>query len=369
MKASKASSANDDEELGLSVALTAEDRVIQKKLGQGAYHLPGNSATQDFSQYICNNHPLFAACCQSPLHPISKSMRAVGLLGSVMFGLILTNFIYMWQLYEQENDTEIIKLPNGTYAVSNGAEYHVVGDDNHAAAQMLAPSFEVSSSAMIVLWTAGSAVHSLFDSFLWYATSCACCGETPHDTKNIDGSQSKRASIVAKSRKYCNILIVVLVMLATAAATLAVVIRAMLQENDESLDSVLSANNATELQGLLQNEGVSDSKNYQFLQAYAIELTLSWFVWFFVFETLFFTGVLSCGQRCLTSVFGGRPAEIKEDEENKRKAEAKASRQSQKREASPIKKPKKKQDRPKRSSENKRSSKAASKKPTKKSSK
>ncbi|KAL3926095.1 MAG: hypothetical protein SGARI_005716, partial [Bacillariaceae sp.] len=364
MKPSRTYSTDDDEELGLSEAaapaLTAEERAVQKKLGQGAYHLPGNNASQDFLQYVRNNHPLFAACCQSPLHPISRSMRAVGLLGSVMFGLILTNFIYMWQLYEQENDTEIIKLPDGTFAVSNGAEYQVVGDDNSAAAQMLAPSFEVSSTAMIVLWTAGSAVHSLFDTFLWYATSCACCGERCHGAKTNGPNQSKRASLVSRSRRYCNIIIVVLVMLATAAATLAVVIRAMLQENDQSLDSVLSANNATELQGLFASEGVSDSNNYQFLQAYAIELALSWFVWFFIFETLFFTGALTCGQRCLTSLLGGRPAEIKEEEEKKRKAEAKALRQSQKREASMAKKSKKKDVKPKRSSKSKTASKKSS---------
>ena len=360
MKASRTYSTDDDEELGLSEAepaLTAEERAIQKKLGQGAYHLPGNNAPQDFLQYIRNNHPLFATCCQSPLHPISKPMRAVSLLGSIMFGLILTNFIFMWQLYEQENDTEIIKLPDGRYAVSDGAEYHVVGDDNHSAAQMLAPSFEVSSTAMIVLWTAGSAAHSLFDTFLWYATSCACCGDMCHDAKKNGRSQSKRASFVSKGRRYCNIIIVVLVMLATAAATLAVVIRAMLQENDQSLESVLSANNATDLQGLLASEGVSDSNNYQFLQAYAIELALSWFVWFFIFETLFFTGVLTCGQRCMTSLLGGRPAEIKEEEEKREKAKAKALRQSQKREASMAKKSKKKDDKPNRKSKSKKNSK------------
>ena len=83
MKMSKTYSTDDDEELGLSAVpgLTPEERATQKKLGQGAYHLPGNSAPQDFLQYIRNNHPLFATCCQSPLHPISRSMRAVGLLG------------------------------------------------------------------------------------------------------------------------------------------------------------------------------------------------------------------------------------------------------------------------------------------------
>ena len=347
----------DDEEMGAvsntaaaASSLTPQERAIQVKLGQGAYHLPGNSsATQDFLQYIRNNHPLFAVCCESPLHPISKSMRAVGLLGSVMMGLILTNIFYMWQLYEQNNNEhEIIPLPDGKYAITDGVEYHVVeeGTDGSVAAEYLAPSFEMSSTSLILLWTVGSAVHSLFDTFLWYATSCACCPDACHQSTDNAASQNKKSRFIVKSRKYCNALIVVLVVLAMAAATLAVVIRAMIQGNENSMEDILSVNGSAELQELLQNNGeaVSDQNNYRFLEAYAIELALSWFVWFFVFEAIFFTGILSCGGRCLPSLLGGRPAELKEEEEAKRKAEAKLLRQSKKRRSSASKKPKKKRD-------------------------
>lgn len=350
-------------------SLMAEERRIQVLLGQGAYHLSSNKTWyQDFGSYVCNNHPLFAACFQSPLHPIGKGMRAVGLLGSICFGLVLTNAIYMWQLYgqdeEEDSDETIFVLSAGGFAVSNGTSVTYLNDDN--VISQYAPGFEVSSTAMLVLWTVGSASHSIFDSLLWYASSCQCC--LVNDNSDIK-TQSKTQSNL---RKYCNILIVLLVVLVTTVATLAVVVRAMLEDDDgsDSLNAMLAQNDGNttnpELSQLLSQNSAAPLKNknnYGFLQAYAIELALAWFLWFFVIEGLLFSGVLSCRQRCFPSILGGRPYEVQQ-EQHELKAAAEATKVVVRKSKCTTSKKKKK---PKDSSP-KHSSTAAKKKATKRSS-
>ncbi|KAG7369455.1 hypothetical protein IV203_027201 [Nitzschia inconspicua] len=307
--------------------LTAEERRIQKLLAEGAYHLPNNQAWyQDFLQYICNNHPIFSVCFQSPLHPISKGMRAVGLLGSVMVGLVLTNIIYMWQLSTEDETEEpeeaIFQLSAGGFAVYNGTSVTYINDDNVVAKYT---QFEISSTAMLVLWTVGSAAHSLFDSFLWYASSCQCCNDKDDDDDNNNQPQQP-----SKWRKYCNILIVIMVIVISTAATLAVVIRAMIEDSDSGQDSANAIlgtmdknnnnNNNTELSQLMNKDAatpLTNKKNYDFLQDYAIELVLAWFVWFFIIEGILFSGILSCGGRFFPNMLGGWPYEMKQEQKKK----------------------------------------------------
>jgi len=191
---------------------------------------------------------------------------------------------------------------------------------------------------MLILWTAGSAAHALFDSFLWYMTSCACCenDDTNHDgTNSTRNSKETSSTCVDKSKKYCNVLVTILVLLLTGAATMTVMIRAMIDDSESGADntdaimasfgssSSSSTTNTTttnsssaELEQLLQDGGaepLSDKNNYIFVQAYAIELALAWFAWFFLWEGIIFSGILSCGGR--VPGMGGRPAEVREEQE------------------------------------------------------
>jgi hypothetical protein len=320
---------------------TVHDRHIQTLLGQGAYHLPNNTKWwQDLIQYIQNNHPIFALCCQSSLHPISKPMRAVGLLGSIMIGLIITNIIFMWQRYygsnQDDNDdndtTTVLELSTGGYAIYNGTSLSFVDDDN-VASQFL-PQLEFSSTAMIVLWTAGSIIHYFFDSFLWYVSSCQCFDTKQHHQQQQQQQQNHDPS---KIRKYCNILIIMLVILLSTVGTLAVVIRAMLEDSstsgqDNNIDAILGGSTMVEdgqedqtewQQQLLQEDTtitpLTNKDNYRFLQAYTIELVMAWFFWFFVIELILFFGILSCGGRFLPSILGGRPYEIQQEQKEQQK--------------------------------------------------
>mmetsp|Transcript_26328 Transcript_26328/g.43254 ORF Transcript_26328/g.43254 Transcript_26328/m.43254 type:complete len:382 (+) Transcript_26328:91-1236(+) len=308
----------------------AEEREIRSLLGQGAYHLPGNEKWwQDWLQLMRNNHPLLALCFQSYLHPITKGMRAVGLVGSVMMGLVITNCIFMWQLYEQRENEEaaVFRLSTGELAVYDGSNLVFLDAQESAAvttATQNSASFEISSQAMIVLWTVGSAAHALFDSFIWYVTSCSCCG---------DCGDCRYKSWMDKGRNYCNVLVVILVVMVTAVATLAVVIRAMIEKNENSdafYDALTDPNGpqGAELQQLFQDgaEPLSNKDSYGFLEAYAVELALSWFAFFPLLETIFFSGILSCGGRI--PFFGGRPAELKQEHRRKEQARRRESRRA-----------------------------------------
>ena len=103
--------------------LTAEEQRIQKLLGEGACHLPGNNWFQDWWMHLSNGHPFFSACFQHRLHPVSKTMRAVQMLGSVAMGLIITNVMYIWFIHDNKQDDyfeELTKTNNSTVIKMTG---------------------------------------------------------------------------------------------------------------------------------------------------------------------------------------------------------------------------------------------------------
>ena len=69
---------------------------IEHALLHHAYHLPGTTSWfADLWQYLSNNHPLLGICCHHPHHPLPSHLRAAALLGSIFFGLVVTNIIYL----------------------------------------------------------------------------------------------------------------------------------------------------------------------------------------------------------------------------------------------------------------------------------
>ena len=319
--------------------LTRKEKELQSFLSKGAYHLPGNTTwAQDWYQYFANNHPLMAIVLQNKLHPISRWMRAVGTFGSIMFGLVITNiyFIVIHEKQYQEKlpttfdvDVSDFEIIQNTTVVIRGQEFNVSD---------YASFFDVSTELMI-LWTLGSAIHAVFDNFMWYVTACSCilANETDEegddfklddDTNSIEDEDKERYSAdeetgrrkststtssnknrsclfwMSAHRRFCNVLIVLVVVLITAAASLAVVIRANVEageDADQFFNDFISRG--------LDYDTLSNKDNYEFLTSYAIELAVAWFFWFPVVETIMFSGILSCGGRLPFG--GGRPAEMK----------------------------------------------------------
>lgn len=276
--------------------LTPQERDLVLKLAEGAYHIkPDNSACQDWTQYFANNHPLLSICFQHRLHPIGCAMRAIGLLGSVAVGLVITNIVWLIFFYGKD-ETPIFTVSAAGFRLQNSTEVILLDEKSDVSSYT---KIEVNEG-MIILWTVGGALHAIFDNTIWYATSCACL---------LSDSKRKRYEAMRKCRKMTNAIIIVLVVLVSAIATLVVVIRATLRPNTqlspEALKSVgLNPND----QEILDLKRVDDGASYEFLVAYAVELGVAWFVYYPLFETIFFTGILSCKGRipCL----GGRPREV-----------------------------------------------------------
>ena len=389
--------------------LTPLEEERRDALGQGSYHLPGNPTEpnkwwKDYCQFFRNNHPLLAPCFQDKLHPISKPMRAVGLVGSLMVGLVITNVIFLWfipnhdETSEDETDVAIFKLSTGGFAIQNGTSvtYYDSQDSGGGSGGNGGMPPEVAaalndqttieyygSTELIILWTVGSLVHSLFDATIWYATSCSCLtsldgilcccffdkdndGSDPDDDKNNSNDKTSQhhhhhrrrqgpiGRWVNDHRGWCNVLVIMMVVLVTAAATLVVMIRALdeatggngSESAQEVWNSVSTSGDPstgvdavvpmpTNLEGA---EPITDKENYRFLLSYAIELGFAWFVWFPLVETILFSGVLSCRGRNPIPGLGGRPAELRairaaeEEEERKRNKRASVKlRKAQKR--------------------------------------
>ncbi|CAB9506123.1 expressed unknown protein [Seminavis robusta] len=276
------------------IPLTPEEQHIQKLLGEGAYHLPGNTTWwSDWIQYFANNHPLFSACFQHPLHPISKWMRLVQIIGSIMVGLVITNIIFLLFIQNDNPQDELVSALKPKQSLDEKRQ--IIED--YTTVDL--------SPGMLLLWTAGSAIHAVWDNTVWYATSCACI--------------TADAVWVRKTKKFCNVLVVTGVIIIGAVATLSVVIRAHVEGGGELDYSQLNNGAASNItQSLVDSKSISNKENYEFLLSYLVELVSAWFFWFPVIETILFSGVLArlCCCACGRELCGGRPGELQQEEED-----------------------------------------------------
>ena len=142
---------------------TQRDRELKQivpKLAARSYHLEaGNSWCQDWLQYQKNTHPLFSICFHHPLHPIKRFQRIIILVGSIAFGLAITNVVYLGFLKSEEAGTAVNYIYDQTGKLSETIAQHT--------------SIQVEQS-LLFLWTVGSCLHSMFDLSIWYLAACAC---------------------------------------------------------------------------------------------------------------------------------------------------------------------------------------------------
>lgn len=126
----------------------AQRRRFIRRLAARAYHFPGNTWCEDWTQYIANTHIVFGIFFHHPLHPVTSRERLIILLGSVAVGLLMSNLIYLWFLHENFGMNDVI--------------LHI------------APGLDVTK-LMICLWTLGSFVHTIFDLSVWHIKACTLC--------------------------------------------------------------------------------------------------------------------------------------------------------------------------------------------------
>ena len=92
----------------------SETNELVQKLALQSYHLPGNNWIQDWWQFMANNHPVFGICCHNRLHPIKSFTRIVALVGTITFGLAITNFCYVFYLWNPEYDRVVASYVTGS---------------------------------------------------------------------------------------------------------------------------------------------------------------------------------------------------------------------------------------------------------------
>jgi hypothetical protein len=296
--------------------ISDDEKELVAALGLRSYHLPGNTWCQDWSQYFANNHPIFGICCHHKKHPIGMRMRIVNLFGSIVFGLCVTNVIWLTFLYVKEDvDTAVVTISLGG-GVSFGATTNNATNSNATISVDLADNLSditninsISNNndatstnmqeiqiteGMIMLWTVGGALHALFDNTIWYVTACVCC---------LPGRSLER---LGKFR-WCGSYIAVFFVIAfTACATFAVVLRATLDSNEENVD-LTDLGTAGITDDNIKLGQTSDASAYEFMIGYAVELVLALIVYYPLVGTILFSGILVCGK---IPVLGGRPYEV-----------------------------------------------------------
>ena len=270
------------------------DEVIRQKLSVRAYHLPGNNYCEDWRDYVRNNHLVFGLFCHDSLHPVKNKHRIILLIGSLSFGLVVTNVVYLWG--DSVKDADDI-LHSWGERVYNETDLSILVDkDVHIAGQ----SLHLDASQLGILWTLGSGCHSMFDFCLWHMIACGYC----KNNKKFDNTTGWSIAVS----------ITVLVVCITCVM---VYFRAFgheendSDENENDDDDALEIPYASETDQLL---GILDYVDFQqpdfrFLYGYLIELVLSLFVYSVVVQSIMFSGICGCCGRVM--VLGGRPREIR----------------------------------------------------------
>lgn len=251
------------------------DKLVQL-LALQSYHLPGNSWLQDWSQFMANNHPVFGICCHNKLHPIKSFTRIVALIGTITFGLAITNLFYVFFLWNPEYDRVLASI-----ATSDGTEL-------------------VLTTGMLLLWTVGGGIHCMFNLAIWHIAACACCQS---------GGFCESYACCPSLGKY---MIRFFVFCTGAFCALIVVLRVAINDHyEEQGNSNFSDVNGN--QGI--NVAIDDQLDlsvdniweFSFVLTYLVEMTLAFFVYYPIGGTILFSGVLSCGY--MIPVLGGRPYE------------------------------------------------------------
>mmetsp|Transcript_4122 Transcript_4122/g.5916 ORF Transcript_4122/g.5916 Transcript_4122/m.5916 type:complete len:407 (+) Transcript_4122:51-1271(+) len=277
--------------------------LVVPALAARAFHLPGNTWTQDWRQYILNNHPVLGLCCHHKLHPLTCCQRILVLIGSISCGLFVSNSIYLYFL------TTAGSIDDNFFAVSLDANVTVQEDIDVSGTNEI-----VLTNYQMALWTVGTTIHSVFDVSIWFIAACGCC-------------QTGGACEFLKSCRWIGTYIVMTVVILTVAfATFVVIFRASLEESGANISELNSAGIFDDAIDLQVTQGW---ESYQFLYSLCVELVLSLFLYYFIVATIFFSGILGCGRLPL---LGGRPREVRIEKKRIERVRRRRTMQEEKKE-------------------------------------
>jgi hypothetical protein len=316
-----------------------EDNELDQKyippLVMRAYHLPGYTWTEDWIQNMTNNHPVLGLCCHHPRHPIQGWTRVATLFGSILFGLAITNAVYLAFVF---TNTDYNKT------------YFQLSNSGVGAGGVTVNSLLSVTNGNIALWTFGVTLHALYDNTIWSLAACACF---------MDHQKMKVTEKMKRYQRTGSYLAMLSVLFILALTTFVVIVRGSLDEDgdgqislteekslngifstkdnntdtstttagssasnwtvydDDIFNSTFMKNNTTSVNNNNTTTIVSSYKQatrghrYAFLVSYCIELVLSYTIFYPIIGTILFSGILTCGRY---PVLGGRPYEIRQEE-------------------------------------------------------
>lgn len=282
-----------------TTTLTPEEReyrdTVIPLLLMRAYHLPNHTYHQDLYQYMSNNHPIFGIFWHHKYHPVGRTIRIISLIGSMLFGLAITNIIYLAFVFaDTDYDKAYVEVNvNSETGAATGSTF----------VDSAVPALSLTNGN-IALWTIGAMLHASFDNLIWSLAACSCC------TTSTEGLTEKK---LARYRNTGVVFVVLSVVIATALATFAVALRAAISSSNTSNDAVAVDPETVQSYGLTDDNvqlfQVDAANDFEFMIAYFVELVLNYFIYYPVVGTVLFSGILTCGR--FGGVFGGRPYELK----------------------------------------------------------
>jgi hypothetical protein len=276
---------------------TDPDAVLVQYLALQSFHLPGNSYCQDWWQYMFNNHPVFGICCHHRLHPIKACTRIVALVGTIIFGLAMTNFFYLFYLSNPQFNQVVLTLVTD-------------GDDGEEW---------TLTTGMLLLWTVGGTVHTMYNLAIWHIAACGCCRR--------GGCFESCACCPSLGKQLLRVLVVIIIGLAAMIVLLRVGISNNHERNDAEAQDDAVADIDIDADGSLHNIlddewttiEVANAQEFQFLLGYLVEMVLAFFIYYPIGGTILFSGILGCGR---LPMLGGRPYEVAAEERRKKKKQS-----------------------------------------------
>lgn len=203
----------------------------------------------------------------------------MALLGSISIGLIATNIAFLWDASNFiDMDDSLVSIGINDIVVTKG---------------------------MIFLWTFGAILHSVYDLVVWNVMACACC----HPGGRWGNERYSR-----RVKDCGSIVMIPVVLMLMGIAAVAVMRRASGEEAYNVTSDGSDGETENPWKDSLVWNGVGGAQSFSFLSKYAIELSLTWFVYFPLVGTIMFSGILGCGGRL--PVLGGRPRDIRLYEES-----------------------------------------------------
>lgn len=279
-----------------------------------SYHLPGYNYWEDLGQYLTNNHPVFGLCCHHKLHPIKFKIRFISLIGSVLFGLAVTNIVFISFALTKKNGY------NDTYWQYQFGNFST---GSEAVDQQV---FQIQvTQGNIALWTIGSATHALYDTVMWEMATCASCMTPGISRKKIERYQTKGFYFVILFAIFAFVACGITVLLRetvfynvgsvttdvvdnnTTNTTNVTRYYLLLRDLQELNVTVLTYPNGTQHHTVTTQGGIS--WNWYFIISYFVELSLNYFFYYPVIGIIAFTGILGCNG--YIPALSGRPYEVK----------------------------------------------------------